>query len=95
MKIDRPLLDKLAHLSRLELDEKNVDAMLGDLNNIIAWVEKLQEVNTYGVEPLTSMSQEVNQWRKDEVGAHLDHHKALSSAPKKDENYFRVPKVLE
>ncbi|MBS1543344.1 MAG: Asp-tRNA(Asn)/Glu-tRNA(Gln) amidotransferase subunit GatC [Bacteroidetes bacterium] len=95
MEIDRPLLNKLAHLSRLELDEKDIESTLADLNNIITWVEKLQEVNTDQAEPITSMSLEVNRWREDEPGPHLDHQRALSQAPEKDNDFFKVPKVLE
>jgi aspartyl-tRNA(Asn)/glutamyl-tRNA(Gln) amidotransferase subunit C len=95
MKVDKATLDKIAHLARLEFDEKDSEKMIKDLGNIISFVEKLNEVNTDGVEPLTSMSHEVNSLREDEVKQHLDHKIALSSAPKKDSDYFRVPKVLE
>lgn len=95
MKIDRTVLDKIAHLARLDFDEKDAEQMMKDMTNIVDWVEKLKEVDTEGVEPLTTMSFEVNVVREDVVGKHLDHAEALKNAPKKDENYFRVPKVLE
>ena len=95
MKIDRPLLDKIAHLARLEFAEKDAEKMMSDMSEIVDWVEKLNEVNTDGVEPLTSMSHEINALREDEVKDHLDHDRALRNAPKKDDDYFRVPKVLE
>lgn len=95
MKIDRDTLDKIAHLSRLEIDEKDAEKMMQDMSAMVTFVEKLNEVNTDGVEPLTTMSHEINSLREDEVKPHLDHVIALESAPKKDENYFRVPKVLE
>jgi len=95
MKIDRALLDKIAHLARLEFDEKDAEKMMADMTAIVDWVEKLNEVDTEGVEPLTTMSHEVNALRNDEVNEHLDHERALQSAPKKDEDYFRVPKVIE
>lgn len=95
MQVDKETLDKIAHLARLEFDEKDSEKMIRDLGNIISFVEKLNEVNTDGVEPLTTMSHEVNALREDEVKPHLDHDIALSSAPKKDADYFRVPKVLE
>ncbi len=95
MQIDRPLLDKIAHLSRLEFDEKDAEKMMKDMSAIVTWVEKLKEVNTDGVEPLTTMSYEVNSLREDEVKPHLPHQDALRNAPKKDSDYFRVPKVLE
>jgi aspartyl-tRNA(Asn)/glutamyl-tRNA(Gln) amidotransferase subunit C len=95
MKIDRALLDKIAHLSRLEFDEKDAEKMMQDMTAIVNWVEKLNEVDTDGVEPLTTMSHEINVLRDDEVGEHLPHDKALQNAPKKDEDYFRVPKVID
>ena len=95
MKIDRALLDKIAHLSRLDFDEKDAEKMMQDMTAIVDWVEKLKEVNTDDVEPLTTMSFEVNVMREDEVKEHLPHDEALKNAPKKDDNYFRVPKVLE
>ena len=95
MKIDRAQLDRIAHLARLEFDEKDAEKMMKDMINIVSFVEKLNEVNTDGVEPLTTMSHEVNALRNDEVKPHLSHEDGLKNAPKKDFDYFRVPKVLE
>jgi aspartyl-tRNA(Asn)/glutamyl-tRNA(Gln) amidotransferase subunit C len=95
MKIDRPLLDKIAHLARLEFDEKDAEKMMEDMTSIVDWVEKLKEVDTEGVEPLTTMSHELNAFREDVVGEHLSRDRALRHAPIKDEQYFRVPKVIE
>ncbi len=95
MKIDRELLNKVAHLSRLEFDERDADRMTQDMTAIVEWVEKLNEVDTEGVEPLTTMSHEINALREDVVKEHLSHERALLNAPKKDADYFRVPKVLE
>lgn len=95
MKIDKQTLDKLAHLSRLEIDPKDEPKMLQDLSAIVTFVEKLNEVNTDGIEPLTTMSQEVNALREDEPGGHLTHEEVLKNAPSKDKDFFRVPKVIE
>ena len=95
MKINSELLEKIAHLSRLEFDEKDAQKMMQDMSAIVDWVEKLKEVDTEGVEPLTTMSHEINALREDEVKEHMSHESALKNAPKKDEAYFRVPKVLE
>jgi aspartyl-tRNA(Asn)/glutamyl-tRNA(Gln) amidotransferase subunit C len=95
MKIDRETLDKIAHLSRLEFDEKDAEKMMQDMTNIVNWVEKLNEVNTDGIEPLTTMSHEINALREDKVGEQLRREDALKNAPESDLEYFRVPKVLE
>jgi len=95
MKIDKDTLNKIAHLARLEFDEKDSEKMMQDMTNMVNFVEKLNEVDTSGVEPLTTMSHEINALREDEVKPHLPHEEALKNAPKKDADYFRVPKVLE
>lgn len=95
MKIDKQTLDKLAHLSRLEIKEQDEAKMIKDLSNIVTFVEKLNEVDTDGVEPLTTMSQEVNALREDVPGGHLTHEEVLKNAPSKNEDFFRVPKVIE
>lgn len=95
MKIDREALDKIAHLARLEFDEKDAAKMMQDMSSIVSWVEKLKEVDTEGVEPLTTMSHEVNALREDVVVEPLNREAALKVAPTQDDMYFRVPKVLE
>ena len=95
MKIDKETLEKTAHLARLEFDESSADAMIKDMTEIVTWVEKLKEVDTEGIAPLTTMSHEVNVFREDVVQPHLSHERALKNAPKSDEDYFRVPKVLD
>ena len=95
MKIDVNTLKKIAHLARLEFDEKGAAKMTQDMTQILDWVEQLNEVDTDGVEPITTMSSEVNVMREDLVGSHLSHDAGLKNAPQKDSDYFRVPKVLE
>jgi len=94
MKIDHQTLEKIAHLARLEVDPAKADGYIKDLEEVLTWVEKLNELDTDGIEPLTNMSFEVNAFREDVKGEHLDHERALKSAPKRDEDYFRVPKVI-
>lgn len=95
MIIDRATLDKIAHLARLEVREEDAARMIADMNALLTWVEKLQEVDTTGVEPLTTMSHEINSMREDVVKPHLPHDQALEQAPRKDADFFRVPKVLD
>ena len=95
MQITKEIVRKTAHLSRLYLDADAEQKMTDDLNKIIAWVDQLAEVDTEGVEPLRHMTAEVNILREDEVKMTLPHAEALRNAPKKDSDYFRVPKVLE
>ncbi len=95
MKIEKDHLFKIAHLARLEVDERDEQNLVNEMSAICDWVDKLNEVHTDGVEPLTTMSHEINTLRDDRVEAHLTREQALANAPKKDENYFRVPKVIE
>lgn len=95
MKIDKDTVEKISHLARLEFDDASKEKMTEELNVILDWIDKLSELDTDNVEPLTNMSEERNIMREDEVKEHMNHEEALKNAPKKDSNYFRVPKVLD
>jgi aspartyl-tRNA(Asn)/glutamyl-tRNA(Gln) amidotransferase subunit C len=95
MNIDKETLQKIAHLARLEIRPENEEKMIKDLSSIVNFVEQLNKVNTDGVEPLTTMSQEINAFRTDEVRSHLSREDGLINAPSKDDEFFRVPKVIE
>jgi len=95
MKIDKTTIKKISHLARLEFDENGAEKISRDMSQILDWVEKLNEIDTENIEPLTTMSSEVNVMREDIKGNHLDHEAGLKNAPKRDSDYFRVPKVLE
>ncbi len=95
MDINEQTLARITHLARLEIDESQKEQMLKELNDMIHWVEKLQEVDTEDVEPLTNMSNEVNAWREDKVQAQITREQALEQAPNKDDQFFKVPKFLK
>ena len=94
MKIDKTTVKKIAHLARLKFDDSAEAQMVNDMNAILTFVEKLQEVDTSQVEPLESMSFEVNNMREDNSEKVLSQQEALKNAPAKDEKHFLVPKVL-
>ena len=95
MTTDIQTIRSLAHLARLEFDETKEQEMLTDLNKILNWVDKLSELDTENIEPLIHMTEEVNVMREDIAKNTVTHEEALRNAPKKDSDYFRVPKVLE
>ncbi|RAU83641.1 Asp-tRNA(Asn)/Glu-tRNA(Gln) amidotransferase subunit GatC [Pontibacter arcticus] len=95
MSTDIQTIRKLAHLARLEFNDEKEQDMLQDLNKILNWVDQLRELDTENVEPLVHMSEEVNVLRDDMAQNTVSHEQALANAPKKDSDYFRVPKVLE
>lgn len=95
MSTDIQTIKKLAHLARLEFNEEKEQEMLQDLNKILNWMDKLRELDTEHVAPLTHMTEEVNVLREDIAKNTVTHEEALLNAPRKDSDYFRVPKVLE
>jgi aspartyl-tRNA(Asn)/glutamyl-tRNA(Gln) amidotransferase subunit C len=95
MQIDKQTLANIAHLARLQFNETQTEQMIAEMSKILSWMEKLNEINTDEVAPLIHISQEINVLRNDEPQTSLNHEKGLANAPKRDANYFRVPKVIE
>ncbi len=95
MNIDSETVDKIAHLARLELADTEKQEMIGDMNKILDFMAKLNEVDTSGVEPLVYMSDEVNVFRDDVVKQQITNEEALQNAPKHDDKYILVAKVIE
>lgn len=94
MALSREEVLKVAHLARLEFEEDRIEKFQTDLNDILKFVEKLQELDTEGVEPLTQVNHHYNNFRKDEVKESLKREDALKNAPQEDEGMFIVPKVV-
>jgi aspartyl-tRNA(Asn)/glutamyl-tRNA(Gln) amidotransferase subunit C len=95
MNIDSETVDKIAHLARLELAADEKEEMIKDMNKILDFMAKLNEVDTTGVEPLVYMSDEVNVFRDDVAKQEITPAEALLNAPKHDNKYFLVAKVIE
>jgi aspartyl-tRNA(Asn)/glutamyl-tRNA(Gln) amidotransferase subunit C len=95
MHITEETIDHIAHLSRLRFEGDAKKAIRRDLENIIGFMGKLSEMDTENVEPLVFMSDEVNVLRDDIPEVSLTQAEALKNAPKKDSDYFRIPKVLD
>ncbi len=95
VELNEKLIQDLAHLSRLQLDGEKASAMQKDLQDILTWIEKLDELDTENIEPLTHISSELNVMRSDQLDSSFTHEQALKNAPSKDASYFRVPKVIE
>ena len=95
MKIDKETVDKIAHLARLEFESVAKEEIIKDMNNMLAFVEKLNELDTTNVEPLIYMSNEINVMRDDIVKHDITQQQALKNAPQHDSDYFKVPKVIE
>ncbi|MFC0186140.1 aspartyl/glutamyl-tRNA(Asn/Gln) amidotransferase subunit C [Pseudarcicella hirudinis] len=95
MQIDQQTLQKIAHLARLEMSESSDHEMIDSLNSVLTWMEELNELDTENVQPLIHMTEEVNALREDKIVPNITREQGLLNAPKKDEEYFRVPKVME
>ncbi len=94
-KIDIKTVDEVAHLARLEFTDEAKAEILNDMNRMLSFVNKLNEMDTEGMEPLIYMTDEVNVMREDEPKVTLTQKEALKNAPKKDSDYFKVPKVID
>ena len=95
MKIDKNTTLKIAKLSRIKIDDSEVEELSLQLSAIVDWVEQLNEVNTDNVEPLSNVSMAKLPLRKDIENNDDNSKDILSNAPDKLENYFAVPKVVE
>lgn len=96
MKIDHTTLDRIAELARLDVsDPAERERLLADMQRVFDFVEKLNEVDTTGVEPLIHISEEQDVLRDDVALPGLTKQEALMNAPMKDSDYFKVPKVVD
>ena len=95
MEVNDQLVNKLAHLSRLHFNEEEKGEIKNDLQRMIGFVEKLNELNLDGVEPQLFMSDEVNVLRADEIKGSISRKEALQNAPLHDGQFFKVPKVIK
>lgn len=94
MMVNNALIENLAHLARLEFSAEEKDGLQKDLQSMIAFVEKLNEVDTTGVKPLLHMGSAVNVFREDEVKGSVAREEALLNAPVTDGTFFKVTKVI-
>ena len=95
MKIDKNTTLKIAKLTRIKIEDREIDELSAQLSSILDWVELLNEVNTNDVEPLSNVSMAKLPLRKDEENKEDKSKDVLSNAPEKLENYFVVPKVVD
>ena len=95
MKVTDDIVKHIAHLARLEFKGEELEAIKGDMEKIIDFMDKLSEIGTENVEPLIFMNENVNVLREDVSNQTLTKENALANAPKSDSDYFRIPKVLD
>lgn len=95
MEVTDGLVDKLAHLSRLEFNAEDKAGIKNDLQKMISFVEKLDELDLEGTEALLHVSDNVNVLREDEIKGSVSREEALKNAPAHDDKFFKVPKVIK
>lgn len=95
MIIDKKTIHKVADLARIAVKEEEMDALIPDMNKILTFMEKLNELDTKGVEPLVYMNGEENVWREDRVKQEISVEDGLKNAALHNESFFLVPKIIE
>jgi aspartyl-tRNA(Asn)/glutamyl-tRNA(Gln) amidotransferase subunit C len=95
MEISLKTIQHLAHLSRLQINEDQSAQYQTDMQRMVVFIEKLQELNTDGVAPLLMLSDASNALREDEIKESLTSADALKNAPSHNQYYFKVPTVIK
>ena len=94
MSLDLKTVERIAQLAKLEFNEKEKEEILSDMNKILEFINKLEEIDTENVEPLIYMLEEKADLRADEVKQTISQEEALKNAPNKDSDFIKVPKVI-
>jgi aspartyl-tRNA(Asn)/glutamyl-tRNA(Gln) amidotransferase subunit C len=95
MSVDRKMVRRIARLARIRVSDEDVPRLEGELNSILKWIEMLNEVDTTGVEPMTSVVKMSMKMRDDIVTEGRDPSAVTANAPRIDDNFYVVPKVVE
>ena len=95
MTIDLKTIKHISKLSRIAVDDAKADKLVGDLNSIFDFIEKLNELNTDNIEPLTSVAETTLKLRTDEVKSENIRDQILKNSPEENEDFFVVPRVVE
>ena len=95
MTIDLKTIKHISKLSRISVDDAKANKLAGDLNSIFDFIEKLNELNTDKVEPLTSVAETTLKLRADEVKSENIRDQILKNSPEENEDFFVVPRVIE
>jgi aspartyl-tRNA(Asn)/glutamyl-tRNA(Gln) amidotransferase subunit C len=95
MSVDAADVRRIAHLARISLDESRVEPMRAEINGILQWIAQLQEVDVKNVEPMTSVTPVKLKMRKDEVTDGGYPERVLANAPRTEDGFFVVPKLVE
>ena len=95
MTIDLKTIKHISKLSRISVDDAKANKLAGDLNSIFDFIEKLNELNTDNIDPLTSVAETTLKLRADEVKSENIRGQILKNSPEENEDFFVVPRVVE
>ncbi|MDA9694508.1 Asp-tRNA(Asn)/Glu-tRNA(Gln) amidotransferase subunit GatC [Candidatus Pelagibacter sp.] len=95
MSIDLKTIKHISKLSRISVDEKRAEKLADDMNSIFEFIEKLNELKTDDVKPLTSIAETTLKFRSDEIKSKNIREQIIKNSPEDNEDYFVVPKVIE
>ena len=94
MKIDISEVEQVARLARLKVSPEHATRLMNEMNNILVYMEKLNELDTSGIQPMAHPLTLATPYREDRAKDSLDPEKSLANAPAKDGSFFLVPKVI-
>ena len=94
MKITKEEVLYVAHLARLDLDAESIEKFAGQIDEILGYIEKLNQVDTRNIKPTSHAIFLTNAFREDEEREHIERERALANAPEKEDGNFVVPKVV-
>jgi aspartyl-tRNA(Asn)/glutamyl-tRNA(Gln) amidotransferase subunit C len=95
MKITRDVIEHVAHLGRLELDSDEVERYTAQLDSILEYMDKLNSLDTTGIEPMTHAIPNVNVFREDAIKESFSVEASVGNAPERKGSFFKVPPVIE
>lgn len=95
MSVNSETFDRIAELAKLEFLQEEKNAILTDMNRMLDFIEKLNELDTEGIDPLVYMMDESDTLRSDEAKQTISQKEALKNAPEKDTDFIKVPKVIQ
>lgn len=95
MKLSTKEVEYVARLARLEVTDKETEKLTAQLNDILGYIDKLNEIDTTGVEPMTHAIAVTNAFREDKIVDSIGTEKSLANAPDGRGEFFRVPKVID
>ncbi|WP_421943879.1 Asp-tRNA(Asn)/Glu-tRNA(Gln) amidotransferase subunit GatC [Pedobacter sp.] len=95
MNLDEKTIHKIADLARIHVNDKEVETLIPEMNKILSFMEKLNELDTSNVKPLVYMNEATNVWREDVVKQEIATADGLKNAAKHNESFFMVPKIIE